>query len=91
MIMGLFGGYKKLKGRVLHVREVLGTVRIEVEFAKSRATGLFTGAVNYGKLAGKTATLVVEKIDTRSTEVRAMRAERKAKRRLLSEQRNRPA
>ena len=91
MNMGLLGGQKRIKGRILHVREILGTVRVEVEFAKSRAASLFTGAVDYGKLVGKIAGLTVDKVDTRKGEIRALKEERRVKLRALREQRRKPA
>ena len=77
--MGLLFGKRRISGRILHVREILGNVRIEIEVGKASAASLFTGTIDYGRLRGKIASITTNKIDTRKAEVQVLKAERKAK------------
>ena len=89
--MGLLGGKRRITGRILHVREILGNVRVELVVSKASAASMFTGAVDYGRLRGKTASLTVDKIGTRREEIKALKAERKAKIKALKAERRKSA
>ncbi len=88
--MGLFGGHKRIRGKVISTTPLMGTMRIEVEFVKARADDIFTGTADYGRLKGKIVSLTVEKIDTRKEEIRTLRAERTKKRKAIREDKKKP-
>ena len=70
---------KRIRGTILHAREILGTVRLEIEIGKASAASLFTGSVDYHRLRGKTAKVTVKKVDTRKEERNVLKQERIAK------------
>ena len=87
--MGLLGGKKRVKGTIIHAREILGRVRIEVEVGKASVASLFTGAVDNHRLRGRTVNLTLNKIDTRKEELKILKQQRIAKLRALEIERRR--
>jgi starvation-inducible outer membrane lipoprotein len=62
--MGLFSGYVRIGGYILHVREHAGDVVIEVVVTKNRLKGVFTGKIDPHKLKNKHVKLYIPKTET---------------------------